>query len=304
MCPLLSFNCWRTPLSTTSDTGPNEMTRAAGSTSPGGTNRATLKRTSTEGKLAARKGALKTTVSQANQCFLNSTQGVPGWLSWLSDKLLILAHVWIAGCEIEPGVGLLAERGDCLGFSLCPSPLLVLTHSLSQNKCNLKKKSTQTPTGLKHNRNRRAGTKKSKADGDQIGGLECSGNYFLRCWVFRVCTMVCTMCTKSHVEVYHQYLRIRPYLEWSVQRELVKMRPHWSRTGPQSSVCPKEEEVDTDTWTGRTPGEDGRCWIDKRKPRHAKTGANHQKLTEGPGTDGPSQPSGGSSPADASRLRH
>lgn len=34
MCPLLSFNCWRTPLSTTSDTGPNEMTRAAGSTSP------------------------------------------------------------------------------------------------------------------------------------------------------------------------------------------------------------------------------------------------------------------------------
>lgn len=61
MCPLLSFNCWRTPLSTTSDTGPNEMTRAAGSTSPGGTNRATLKRTSAEGKLLARKGPLNTT---------------------------------------------------------------------------------------------------------------------------------------------------------------------------------------------------------------------------------------------------
>ena len=122
--------------------------------------------------------------------------------------------------------------------------------------------------------------------------------------MFRVCTMVCTMCIKSHVEVYRQYLRIRPYLEWSVQRELVKIRPHSSRTGPQSSVCPKEGEVDTDTRTGRTPGEDGRCWINKGKPRDAKTVPNHQKLMEGPGTDGPSQPSGGSSPADASRLRH
>lgn len=48
------------------------MTRAAGSTSPGGTNRATLKRTSTEGKLLARKCPLKTT----NRCFLMSPRQI------------------------------------------------------------------------------------------------------------------------------------------------------------------------------------------------------------------------------------
>ena len=62
----------------------------------------------------------------------NISPGAPGWLSWLSDRLLILAQVMISWfMSLSLCVGPCADSADpagilCLSLSLCPS-LLVLS---------------------------------------------------------------------------------------------------------------------------------------------------------------------------------
>ena len=70
--------------------------------------------------------------------------GAPGWLSWLSIHLLILAQVMISVCGIEPHMGLCAQ--NLLGIfspslSLPALPLLILSLPLCHSlKIKLKKK--------------------------------------------------------------------------------------------------------------------------------------------------------------------
>ena len=67
-------------------------------------------------------------------------QGVPGWLSWFSIQLLILAQ----GHEIKPHIGLRGKWGACLGFFPSPSAsthLCAQACSHSQKKKKKKKKS-------------------------------------------------------------------------------------------------------------------------------------------------------------------
>ena len=66
---------------------------------------------------------------------VNYTIGVPGWLSWLSFQLLVLAQVMISRfMSSSPASGSVLTVQSCLGFflsfSLCPSP----AWSASQNK--------------------------------------------------------------------------------------------------------------------------------------------------------------------------
>ena len=50
--------------------------------------------------------------------------GAPGWLSWLSIRLLISAQSWSQGHGIEPWLWLHTGHGTCLRFSLLlPLPL-------------------------------------------------------------------------------------------------------------------------------------------------------------------------------------
>uniref|UniRef100_A0A8C8XLJ2 Uncharacterized protein n=1 Tax=Panthera leo TaxID=9689 RepID=A0A8C8XLJ2_PANLE len=59
----------------------------------------------------------------------------PGWLSWLSSRLLTLVQVTISSLKFEPHVGLCADsNGVCLGFSLSSPPLLMCSISLSLSK--------------------------------------------------------------------------------------------------------------------------------------------------------------------------
>lgn len=75
---------------------------------------------------------------------LNSTfskENNQGYLdTWMAQlvKHLLWLRSWSWGPGIEPHIGLPIQWGECLSLSLCPSPLLVLTLSLSNNK-NFKK---------------------------------------------------------------------------------------------------------------------------------------------------------------------
>ena len=76
-----------------------------------------------------------------------TTDGVPGWLSRLSIRLLISARSWSQGCgiqtHVEPRSGSPAQCRVSLSLSLCFSapltPLITCTFSQT-NKYNLKKK--------------------------------------------------------------------------------------------------------------------------------------------------------------------
>ena len=57
--------------------------------------------------------------------------GAPGWLSWLSNWLLILAQGMILRCEIEPHVVEPARDSLSPCLSLCHSPAHALSVSLS-----------------------------------------------------------------------------------------------------------------------------------------------------------------------------
>lgn len=46
--------------------------------------------------------------------------GAPAWLSWLSLPLSVSAQVKISGSEFQPHLGLCAEHGVGLRFSLPP----------------------------------------------------------------------------------------------------------------------------------------------------------------------------------------
>ena len=60
--------------------------------------------------------------------------GAPGWLSWLSTQLLILAQVMISHfVRLSPTLGSVLTAQNLLSLALCPSRTL----SLSQNKINL-----------------------------------------------------------------------------------------------------------------------------------------------------------------------
>ena len=67
-----------------------------------------------------------------NKC---SQWGVPGWLSWLSIRLLVVAQVMISQFEFEPHIGLCADSvesaWDSLSLSLNPSHMLALSLSLN-----------------------------------------------------------------------------------------------------------------------------------------------------------------------------
>ena len=65
--------------------------------------------------------------------------GAPGWLSWLSIQLLVLAQVMISQfMGLSPASGSVlntcSESGACFGFcvsfSVCPSPVHPLSLSL------------------------------------------------------------------------------------------------------------------------------------------------------------------------------
>ena len=75
---------------------------------------------------------LNKNVYRSTICRIKNTKtGAPGWLTWLSVRLLISAQVMISWfMELSPGRAPHWPWGGCLDFSLCPSP----THSLS-NKC-------------------------------------------------------------------------------------------------------------------------------------------------------------------------
>ena len=76
-------------------------------------------------------------------------EGAPGWLSQLSNRLLISAQVMVLGHEIEPCIGLSAECGTCLRFSLfslcpfSPPPTCAFTFNLSVKKKMLVKLSSK-----------------------------------------------------------------------------------------------------------------------------------------------------------------
>ena len=78
--------------------------------------------------------------------------GVPGWLSWLSVRLLVSAHIMISWFESEPHLSqaLHCQCRACLGFFLpLSAPLLLmrsfsLSVSLKQNFNKIFKKRKQT----------------------------------------------------------------------------------------------------------------------------------------------------------------
>jgi len=56
------------------------------------------------------------------QTFKKVISGAPGWLSWLSVRLLILVQVVISGSWDQAPHWVLCSMGVCLRFCLSPSP--------------------------------------------------------------------------------------------------------------------------------------------------------------------------------------
>ena len=66
---------------------------------------------------------------QTHSYTFKTDTGAPGWLSWLTIGLLILAQV----CEIEPRIGLHADSAKP-AWGFCLSLPLLLSHSLALSK--------------------------------------------------------------------------------------------------------------------------------------------------------------------------
>ena len=74
---------------------------------------------------------------------------------------------------------------------------------------------------------------------------------------------------------------------------MVKIRSYWYRVSlspNKTDVLIKEENVDTDIYTGRTPCEAAEIRAVQEKPRNTKDHQQSQKLEEEPGIGAPSKP--------------
>ena len=107
------------------------------------------------------KSLLPAMLASPVSLFEMQISGAPGWLSWLSVWVLILAQVMTSWCQFRPHAGLLTNRvepaWDFLSVSLSPSPspTYSLSFSLKINNHKKKKKKCRisgfAPRILNHN---------------------------------------------------------------------------------------------------------------------------------------------------------